>query len=79
MTRTIADNNARFGAYTLDGRRKSWAIIGLTLDGAAYCADCADDSGISEAHWDTGDCGPIFADADVDGMTCDMCHEEIGS
>lgn len=73
---TIAASNQRFSAYTSRGRLRSWAIIGLTLNGAAYCAYCADTLGISEANWTNPDCDPIFADAPIT-TNCDHCHEEI--
>jgi hypothetical protein len=73
---TIAASNQRCGAYTTGGRLKSWAIIALTLDGAIYCANCADTLGISEANWTNPECSPVFADTTV-AADCDHCHEEI--
>jgi hypothetical protein len=77
MANTIAQSNRNFHTITLDGRRKSWHVIGATLNGEAYCASCADESGLSEEHWENGDFNPIFADADTDGLTCGICHDPI--
>ena len=74
---TIAASNHKFGAWTPDGRRKSWFIIGMTLNAAAYCAGCADDNGISEANWENNEADPIFADQSGDGMACDICGKDI--
>lgn len=52
--------------------RKAWDIIGYTLDGAAYCTDCAINDDIALES----DC-PIFVSDDCADMFCESCGDKI--
>ena len=58
--------------------RKAWEVIGYTLDGGAYCLDCANSGdAVTEGNpvfvSDLGDLSAFsFA-----GLTCESCHEEV--
>jgi len=50
---------------------KAWEVLGYTYeDGYALCVECA-------GHNEKGSSGTIFVSDEVDGMTCDECHEPI--
>ena len=52
--------------------RKAWDIVGYTLNGAAYCPDCAI-SGDVALESDR----PIFASDDCADMLCESCGDKI--
>ena len=65
---TIREHNAtRYGRYGV----KSDYIVGITLDGAFYCADCVEDHDAYAPNEGYGP-NPVFADDEHD-FTCDDC------
>lgn len=65
------------GQYNARHGWKAWAIVGMTWQGSAYCADCAREWPTYEHDLVEGPV-PVFASDDSDGMACDACHRALG-
>ncbi len=57
------------GQYNTVHAGKAWAVIGVTYEGAVFCADCVYDEPLAIWH-------PIFATDDVQ-TTCDQCLDAL--
>lgn len=55
---------------------KAWRIVAMTINGAAYCADCSGSWPLEETLNDDAPM-PVFASDDTDGITCDACHGAV--
>ena len=70
---TISEHNAtRWNGFY----RKADYIVGITIDGAAYCAGCV---GNNPADPYPGPYGPnpVFSSDHYMGMTCEKCLGEL--
>lgn len=68
MTTIREHNQSRSNGITV----KADYIVGVTLDGAFYCADCMANTPADPYPGPYGPT-PVFATDDYDGMTCDDC------
>lgn len=55
---------------------KAWTVLGYTFNGSAYCREHMPTVRYAQTKRDIPQ--PIFASDEYYGMTCDICHEEIG-
>lgn len=68
---TIREHNAtRHTGFA----RKADYIVGMTIDGAFYCADCIGDSPAEPTPGPYGPT-PVFSSDSGEGFTCDDCFE----
>ena len=63
------DEPETVGQYNTTHAGKAWAVVGVTYEGAVFCANCVDDEPLAIWH-------PIFATDDVE-TTCDQCSEAL--
>lgn len=54
--------------------RKSYEIVGYTLDGDIYCLACADPAAPDSGYGPN----PVFLDQTDGTEVCGSCHEPIG-
>lgn len=63
--------------YNVAHAGKAWAIMGMTVDGDIYCADCAAGWPLDESPVDDSPM-PVFASDDYVGMSCGKCLATVG-
>ena len=75
----VETDSGTVGEYNRTAYGKAWAIVGMTWEGAGYCAACAYFWPTYEDAWGRGEeCPmPVFG-SDSFGDPCDSCGEIIG-
>lgn len=80
LSARVPTNSGTVGDYNSKNWGKAWAIVAMTWEGCAYCADCAHYWPTYEDIYDWAeDCpSPVFASDELYGDPCDNCHAIIG-